>query len=211
MAYGTVVEFLDRLSVRSVLRGSTASICGVIGSLVVIVLCLAIYTAPTLAYLRGDFYETEFYTSSNLQKNFYSNSDFKIALVFRNKKTGLVANHSKIVEFAKSTFSEWMPDYSAFYQEGPVACRPDYFADVRNPITLEDCYIFPENASFNMMFKYGGWTQMSYRLTAKPSPNPFDATRGSSLNSMQAQLENFLIENYYELLFTSKIVNSEGK
>jgi hypothetical protein len=53
------IQTLDRLSVRSVMRGSTSTICGVAGTLLVVILCLAIYIPPTNEYLKGDYYESE--------------------------------------------------------------------------------------------------------------------------------------------------------
>lgn len=52
------IQTLDRLSVRSVMRGSTSTICGVIGTLTVIILCIAIYAPAAQEYLKGDFYES---------------------------------------------------------------------------------------------------------------------------------------------------------
>lgn len=87
MTYTAIIETLDRLSVRSVLRGSTATVAGIIGTLVLIVLCLAIYVPPTASVMDGEYFETEFYTQSIASQTFYANDDFKIAVVFRNKLT----------------------------------------------------------------------------------------------------------------------------
>lgn len=58
MAYTAIIETLDRLSVKSVLRGSTATIAGIVGTLVLILLCLAIYVPPTSAIMDGVYTET---------------------------------------------------------------------------------------------------------------------------------------------------------
>jgi hypothetical protein len=55
MAYSALIEGLDRLTVKSVLRGSTATIIGIIGTLAVIILCLAIYIPPTSSVLKGEY------------------------------------------------------------------------------------------------------------------------------------------------------------
>jgi len=52
------IATLDRLSVRSVLRGSTSTLCGVVGTFIVIILCLAIYIPTANEYLKGDYYES---------------------------------------------------------------------------------------------------------------------------------------------------------
>ena len=58
MAYSALIEGLDRLTVKSILRGSTSTIIGIIGTLTVIILCLAIYIPPTASILKGEYIET---------------------------------------------------------------------------------------------------------------------------------------------------------
>lgn len=58
MAYSALIQILDRLTVKSVLRGSTSTICGILGTLAVVVLCLAIYIPPTIGYFRGNYFES---------------------------------------------------------------------------------------------------------------------------------------------------------
>jgi hypothetical protein len=58
MAYSAFIQILDRLTVRSVLRGSTSTICGILGTLAVIILCLAIYIPPTIQYFEGNYFES---------------------------------------------------------------------------------------------------------------------------------------------------------
>jgi hypothetical protein len=58
MAYSALIEGLDRLTVKSVLRGSTATIIGIIGTLSVIILCLVFYIPPTSSVIKGEYIET---------------------------------------------------------------------------------------------------------------------------------------------------------
>jgi len=58
MAISNIIEAIDRVGVKSVLRGSTSSIFGVLGTLCIIILCLAIYIPPSLSYLNGDYFES---------------------------------------------------------------------------------------------------------------------------------------------------------
>jgi hypothetical protein len=58
MGYGSVIQTVDRLSVRSVMRGSTSTLWGILGTLILLGLCLGIYIPPTLAFLKGDYYES---------------------------------------------------------------------------------------------------------------------------------------------------------
>ena len=58
MGYSAVIKMVDRLSVTSVLRGSTSSWCGVLGTLALLVVCLVIYTPAIVSYLDGNYYES---------------------------------------------------------------------------------------------------------------------------------------------------------
>jgi len=56
MAYSAFIEVLDRLSIKHVMRGSTASYFGVIGTALIFVICLIIYIPPAQRILDGDYY-----------------------------------------------------------------------------------------------------------------------------------------------------------
>lgn len=112
MAYSAIIESLDRLTVKSILRGSTSTIAGIIGTLALIVLCLAIYIPPANSILKGNYFESEFYTMSIPSQTFVSNRDFKVAIVFKNKTDNSIANHSAIFKFAYSIAYELLGDYS---------------------------------------------------------------------------------------------------
>jgi hypothetical protein len=58
MAYSAFIEIFDRLSVKSIFRGSTATWFGIVGTLTVFILCMAIYIPPTAAYFKGNYFET---------------------------------------------------------------------------------------------------------------------------------------------------------
>jgi hypothetical protein len=56
MAYSAIIETLDRLTVKSIMRGSTSTILGVIGTLTVIILCMAIYIPPANSIFKGNYF-----------------------------------------------------------------------------------------------------------------------------------------------------------
>ena len=58
MGYSTVIKTIDRLSVTSIMRGSTSSLCGILGTITLLILCLVIYTPAIVKYLDGDYYES---------------------------------------------------------------------------------------------------------------------------------------------------------
>lgn len=136
MAYSAFIQTLDRLSVKSVLRGSTSTVCGIIGTLAVIVLCLAIYIPPTIGYFNGNYFESEFWTYEQVNQNFYSSDDFKIAIQLRRRTDNSVANHQAILNWAYSEFVELYADYSELYVEPAAPCDSKYLMDAINPVYL---------------------------------------------------------------------------
>ncbi len=97
MVYSAVVETLDRLSVKSVSRGSTSTVCSLLGTLAVIILCLAIYIPPIQGYFKGNYFQSEFYLQNKVDNTFYSDQDFKVAMQFRSRKDNSVPNHQKLL------------------------------------------------------------------------------------------------------------------
>ena len=58
MAYAEFIQVLDRLTVKSLLRGSTSTVLGILGTLAVFILCLALYIPPTVKYFQGNYFES---------------------------------------------------------------------------------------------------------------------------------------------------------
>lgn len=182
MAYSSIIESLDRLTVKTILRGSTSTIAGVLGTLVLFVLCLAIYIPPANSIIKGSYFESEFYTMSIPNQKFVSNRDFKVAIVFRNKTDNSIANHSEIFTYAYSIAYELLGDYSDEYYEPMSLCSddPDYFKGVEGIDPPSDCFLFPEYRVFAMFQEYDN-TLLGYMMWALPDPDPF-ASAGKELN-----------------------------
>ena len=183
MAYSSIIESLDRLTVKTILRGSTSTIAGVLGTLTLFVLCLAIYIPPANSIIKGSYFESEFYTMSIPNQKFVSNRDFKVAIVFKNKTDNSIANHSAIFTFAYSIAYELLGDFSNQYYEPMSLCSddPDYFSDVEGIDPPSDCFIFPEYRVFAMFQDYQD-TLLGYMMWALPDPDPF-ASADNQLNS----------------------------
>jgi len=115
MPYSSFIQVLDRLSVRSVLRGSTSTFLSILGTLAVFILCLAIYIPPTINYFQGNYFESEFWVRDSVNKDFYSNDDFKIAVQIRKKSDNSVANHTKILKWAYSEFGQVLADWKDWF------------------------------------------------------------------------------------------------
>lgn len=107
MAFSSFVELFDRLAATSIMRGSTATLAGFIASICLIALLLGIYVPPAISYLQGDYYQSLFMSTANsFNKKFYSDDDFKIAMVFKDRATGAVLNHTSILEYTNA-FAEY--------------------------------------------------------------------------------------------------------
>lgn len=96
MNYPTIT-LLDRLAPKHILSGARASILGMIGSLCILALCLGVYVPVVMSYFNGIYYQSQYTRETNKLDFYYTGQDFKIAVVFRHKKTGVVFNHASLL------------------------------------------------------------------------------------------------------------------
>jgi hypothetical protein len=61
MAHSNLILILDRLSVSSAMRGSTSTVCGVLGAIMVLVLCMVFYIPAAIDFFNGNFFESELF------------------------------------------------------------------------------------------------------------------------------------------------------
>ena len=213
MAYSALIEGLDRLTVKSVLRGSTATIIGIIGTLSVIILCLVFYIPPTSSVIKGEYIETQFHTRKFIKTQFYSNDDFKLAIVFRNRITNSIANHSQILDYGLAIASEYLgASWSKNYYQLAPQCKdsPNYFTGVKDFMAPQDCFIFPQYSLFNVFKERGWYSYLYFNIYAQDDPDPF-ASAGGGLAGFQGRMAKLLEDYYYQVLFTSKIINPKGE
>jgi hypothetical protein len=125
-------------------------------------------------------------------KRAYFDYDMKIAVSFINSADNTVVNHTKILDFASSLFYELLGDGSDGYLQPMDACRPDYFQDAINPVTLTDCFVVPKNVIYNIIPGTSATGLLSsllqYSLTPLDDDNPFSSKYGSALAGYQLQL-----------------------
>lgn len=178
MPHTSTLQILDRLAVKSVMRGGTSTVCGLLGTLTLLILCFAIYIPPTEGYFRGNFFESQFYSQKSINQTFYSTQDFKIAIQFRHKKNNSVADHQAMLNWAYAEYIQELADYSNSFIEPASQCRRDYLADAVNPVELEDCFIFPDNSIFYSFWSDGVYTTLLYQLIPQASDNPFSGILG---------------------------------
>jgi len=56
MAYGSIVSIFDRLSVKTVLSNYTGSYIGFLGTLALIIVCLAVLIPPAYQFFNGAYF-----------------------------------------------------------------------------------------------------------------------------------------------------------
>lgn len=103
---GSSENFLDRTAARTVLRGTTASVCGMIGSFIVIAMMLWIHIPGIKHHFEGKYYQSTFQLQQPSYTRLVIPRDFKTALVFYNKTSNQVANHTRLKEIA--TFNAYL-------------------------------------------------------------------------------------------------------
>lgn len=84
----------DRLSSRTTFRGFTGSPCGIIGTLLFLAVTAFINFSIIVSYSRGNYFQSSFETQASPNTILQSPYDIRMALVFYNKTSGAVANHT---------------------------------------------------------------------------------------------------------------------
>lgn len=143
MSQSLIVQGFDRLSPVNIMRGGRSSWFGVIGTLMVVVLCLIFYVPAVIGYFQGNFKQYMYSHRPQYSGNFYSTDDYKLAVVFRNIQTGqLYNNHTYLLSALDALVQYQSPDN--YYSAPLQACNETYFANDINGIVLDDCLIIPE-------------------------------------------------------------------
>lgn len=105
------LNHLDRTTARSPLRGTTSSIPGLLGTLLMIGLLLWLYIPEIIYYLAGKYYQSNFeiqqppYTRIDIPK------ELKAAIVFNNNTNQKIANHSLLAQ--QATFKAYLTQTGA--------------------------------------------------------------------------------------------------
>lgn len=93
------LSLIDRLPARSTLRGFTYSICGIVGSIAVILVALWMYVDLVIAYSKGMYFQSSFETQVSSYQSFQTPFDLKMAVVFYNKSSNAIANHTSLLTY----------------------------------------------------------------------------------------------------------------
>lgn len=158
----SLLNHIDRTTARSALRGTTSSIPGLLGTLLMVGLLLWLYIPEIIYYLAGKYFQSNFeiqqppYTRINIPKA------FKAAIVFNNNTDQSIANHSLLAQ--QATFKAYLTQMGSQKYEAVEQCDPNYFSNTINPITLEDCFIFPANSQID--FSYYSNTASTFGFTS---------------------------------------------
>jgi len=96
-----IISYIDRLPAKSVVRGSIGSPLGVIATFALFALCIWMYIWSVISYFKGDYFQSYFQTSSIPNQKFQVPYDLKFAIVFYNKTSNLIANHTALLDIIR--------------------------------------------------------------------------------------------------------------
>ena len=136
-------------------------------------------------------------------------SELSTAIVFFNKSSNSVANHTLLKQYA--TFTTFISNFQGVTnRDGVLPCDPNYFANTVNPTILKDCFIFPTNTYIDL--SYYRQTQTSFGFDASFScSNPFNCSSTSTYYTSTANVFRDLFLNYsFTLYFTSRTLNQKA-
>lgn len=85
---------IDRLYSRTTFRGFTGSPCGIIATILFLIITAFINWSLVSSYSQGIYFQSSFETQATPNLNLQTPTDVRMALVFFNKTSGAVANHT---------------------------------------------------------------------------------------------------------------------
>lgn len=203
------LHFFDRTAARTALRGNTGSICGVAGTLVLVAVALWLLIPEIQYHLEGKYYQSSFQVQQPPYARLVLPRDFRAALVFRNKTSSRVANHTLLRQLA--TFKAYLTQNNSISQaESIEACQSGYFGDTVNPVELEDCFIFPNNREVDFSYYRHSSTSFGF-LSGFDCQNPFFCKASDSLyNTTRNQYSKLFSDYFFTLYFTSRVITPQG-
>lgn len=208
MSYSSVLQWGDGLGTGSILRGGRGSVVGLLATIGFLAVCLGVYVPAVMGFARGNFYQSEFESNARYIDRFYSGEDFKIAMVLRNRQTGLPVDHSYLLNLLEIMVVGSNVDGS--YNEPLLPCDSDYFrGDLHAPV-LTDCFVLPSSIEFTAGWEYFfSFGFLKLQIYPPVSNNPFQSSTATYSNA-ELSFISLLQDNYCDLYFTSKIVAPDG-
>lgn len=169
-----------------------------------VALCLALYVPPTVSYFKGNYYQSLYSRKYNSSVNFYSTDDFKIAVVFKDKITGIPIDHSSLLSLLNVFVTS--KNIDGYYSENMLSCNISYFAGDIYGVPFTDCLVIPDYIQYTTGFISSyGLGYISVYINAPVANNPFYQTN-APLSTQQQLYINILNNCYIEFYFTSKVI-----
>lgn len=83
------------------------------------------------------------------RQTYNTGDDLVVAMVFKNRKTGELANHSKILENLNA-FGFYFSRTETFKVD-LEPCRPEVFRASINPMAIDDCIMLPSDLKVDLI------------------------------------------------------------
>jgi hypothetical protein len=143
------------------------------------------------------------------RQTYITGNDIVAAMVFKNKKTGELANHTDILD--KLNNYGLYNSKSENYKTELAPCRPEVFQSAINPMTIPDCIMLPEDLKFDSTPSATTLPLLMIQYTFKCD----DVFRCNPNSDFFKNSTKYIIElnkNYYfEYIFNSKILDDKGR
>lgn len=155
---------------------------------------MGFYVPAAISYFKGNYYQSMYDTNINFAHTFYSKEDFKLAIVFRNKQSGTVYNHTFLLDNLKALI------YSAnhtnvLYYESLMTCNRQYFLNDINGELLEDCLLIPDYVQYDAGYAYFSYSYMYFSIMAPLVTNPFP--RSVFVQTIAQKMYTDILTNYF--------------
>jgi hypothetical protein len=139
-----------------------------------------------------------------------------MAVVFYNKTSGTVANHSLINTYFDTRMFTSNYLGSSTNIEAATLCNSsniNYFADAVNPVTLTDCFLFTPNKAFLYAYAVGGavpLSQVGFTFVYSCFNAFFCKSGGSTMTAVQSNMVAAFTNYSMTFIFSTRVLQPDG-
>jgi len=103
------------------------------------------YIFLVIAYTNNKHQESFLELQFAGTESMITSKDIKLAMVFTNKSSNTIANHTQLRTIMKPRVYQTNQNGVEINFEPADYCDSSYFSDAVNPIVVEDCFLFAPN------------------------------------------------------------------
>lgn len=136
--------------------------------------------------------------------------DLRMAIVFYNKTSNAVANHTLLKAYTKPIVFQSNGNGDNIFYQSVTNCDPKYFSDAVNPVTFTDCFIFPKNKSVELSIINAIQSKIGYKFAFTCYSPFFCKTGGTTMTTQQNNAIAWFSNYSFTFYFSTRVLQTDG-